>query len=169
MFVFLFLGKPDNTHVYCDIYFLHFIVGLLLKWVVIMHWSSSSTLSYSLLLIGSLKTPAEEQIFSIKHSPEELKVQASLGEEEFVILLEPHLAHSSVLEEKNIKQAVFHSIFMESLCREKHWNTNRSYTVPAECLFKHRNPRVTLIGLLATNDKNIIQLLLHTWENTSFY
>lgn len=33
--------------------------------------------------------------------PEELEVQARLGQEELVILLEPHLAHGSVLEEMN--------------------------------------------------------------------
>lgn len=62
-------------------------------------------------------TPAAEQILYIYYSPEELKVQASLGEEEFVILLEPHLAHSSVLEEMKTK---LNFIFMGSLNKVKH-------------------------------------------------
>lgn len=36
--------------------------------------------------------------------PEELEVQACFGQEELVILLEPHLAHSSVLEEMKTTQ-----------------------------------------------------------------
>lgn len=35
--------------------------------------------------------------FIVMYSPEELKIQARLGQEELVILLEPHLAHGGVL------------------------------------------------------------------------
>lgn len=39
------------------------------------------------------------QRFTSGHAPEELEVQASFGQEELVVLLEPHLAHGRVLEE----------------------------------------------------------------------
>lgn len=35
----------------------------------------------------------------LAYVPEELEVQASFGQEELVVLLEPHLAHGRVLEE----------------------------------------------------------------------
>lgn len=41
------------------------------------------------------------QRLTVSYTPEELKVQAGLGQEELIVLLEPHLAHSSVLEEMN--------------------------------------------------------------------
>lgn len=52
---------------------------------------------------------AEVQRLLFSYTPEELKVQACLGQEELVILLEPHLAHSSVLEEmKSTHSSHFH-------------------------------------------------------------
>lgn len=45
--------------------------------------------------------------FTVCYAPEELKVQACFGQEELVILLEPHLAHSSVLEEMNTTHRQF--------------------------------------------------------------
>jgi len=41
---------------------------------------------------------------SCADSPEELKVQAGLGQEELVILLKPHLAHGSVLQNTQQQQ-----------------------------------------------------------------
>lgn len=37
--------------------------------------------------------------FTSGHAPEELKVQASFGQEELVVLLKPHLAHGRVLQD----------------------------------------------------------------------
>lgn len=54
----------------------------------------------------------KNQWFRASNAPEELKVQACLGQEELIILLEPHLAHSSVLEEMNT-QAAFIVISLE--------------------------------------------------------
>lgn len=53
------------------------------------------------------KITGEVQRFIVIYTPEELEVQACLGQEEFVILLEPHLAHGSVLEE-NTASSHFH-------------------------------------------------------------
>lgn len=38
------------------------------------------------------------QRFTIGHAPEKLEVQASFGQEELVVLLEPNLAHGCVLQ-----------------------------------------------------------------------
>ena len=53
--------------------------------------------------------------------PEELKVQAGLGQEELIILLKPHLAHSSIL-----KHTHTHTLNMRELRMLKQYK-NKKY------------------------------------------
>lgn len=71
-----------------------------------------------------MKKKISIQRFTICHAPEELEVQASLGQEKLVILLEPHLAHSSVLEERSaVRMFTFTESAKISILEKAHFST----------------------------------------------
>lgn len=65
-------------------------------------WSEVAQTNFPTQDRRTLAALASRLLLFISYWPEELKVQTRFGQEELVVLLEPHLAHGGVLKEAHI-------------------------------------------------------------------